>query len=98
MTKTYGVRFDLWTGGSLEPHLVLFEKEEPPAEQEIVACVRDRAKEKEATLFGSESAEAEIKVEYRSGVADDQELWGGDPGFGVICQEVKVVPQESGDE
>lgn len=94
MGKTYGVRFDLWTGGALEPQMVIFEKEEPPTEQEIVAYVRDRAKEKVATLFGSESAEAEISVGYRSGGADDQELWGCDTGFGVICQEVKLAPQE----
>ncbi|MFQ5532698.1 MAG: hypothetical protein ACE5EP_02480 [Candidatus Methylomirabilales bacterium] len=94
MGKTYGVRFDLWTGGALEPRMVIFEKEEPPTEQEIAECVKEKAKEKEAALFGSESAEAEIRVEYRSGVADDQELWGCDPGFGVICQEVELPPQE----
>lgn len=78
----------------MEPQLVLFEKEEPPTEQEIAACIRDRAKAMEGTLFGSQSAEAEVPVEYRPEVAHDQELWGCDPGFGALCQEVKFGSQE----
>ncbi|MFQ5988725.1 MAG: hypothetical protein ACE5K9_02305 [Candidatus Methylomirabilales bacterium] len=98
MGKMYGVRFDLWVAGRLEPQLILFEKEDPPTEREIISCVWDRAKLMEGELFGSESAEPEVQVEYRSGVANDQELWGRDPGFGAFCQEVKVEMREEDDE
>ncbi|MFQ5881554.1 MAG: hypothetical protein ACE5I9_03630 [Candidatus Methylomirabilales bacterium] len=94
MGKTYGIRFDLWVEGRLGPQLVLFEKDEPPIAEEIAACVRDRAKTMQGKLFGSESEAAEIPVEYRPGVANDQEFLGSDPGFGVLCQEVKLTPHE----
>lgn len=97
MTKTFGVRFDLWVSGRLEPQLILFEQEEPPTETEIVGCVRDRAKAMQGKLFGSESEELEVQVEYRSGMANDQELWGRDPGFGALCQEVKYETREDND-
>lgn len=97
MSKTYGVRFDLWVAGRLEPQLILFEEEDRPTETEIVGCVRDRAKSMGGTLFGSESKEPELQVEYRSGVANDQELWGRDPGFGALCQEVKYETREDND-
>lgn len=98
MKKVHGVRFDLWVEGRLEPQLVLFEKEEPPSEQEIVACVRDRAKAIQGGLFGSESEESEVRVEYRPGVANDQECWGRDPGFGVLCQEVEYAASDEQEE
>ncbi|MFQ5846486.1 MAG: hypothetical protein ACE5IQ_02305 [Candidatus Methylomirabilales bacterium] len=98
MGKVHGVRFDLWVTGRLEPHLVLFEKEERPTEEEIAACVRERAKAEQGTLFGSESEEPEVRVEYRPEVANDQELWGRDPGFGAICQEVSVASDERNDD
>ncbi|MFQ5803682.1 MAG: hypothetical protein ACE5JQ_12365 [Candidatus Methylomirabilales bacterium] len=98
MGKTYGVRFDLWVTGRLEPQLILFAQEDRPTETEIAGCVQDRAKITEGKLFGSESGGPELQVEYRSEVANDQELWGRDPGFGAVCQEVKYETREDNDE
>jgi hypothetical protein len=98
MGKMYGVRFDLWVAGKLEPQLVLFEGEDPPAEQVIAGCVRDRVKGAGGPLFGRDAENPDVPVVYRSGVASDQELWGRDPGFGALCQEVRVAPRGGGDE
>ena len=37
-------------------------------------------------------------MEYRPGVANDQELWGRDPGFGVVCQEVEYAASDEQEE
>ncbi|MFQ5839839.1 MAG: hypothetical protein ACE5HK_03855 [Candidatus Methylomirabilales bacterium] len=94
MGKRYGVRFDLWVSGRLDPQLVVMDKEEQPTREEIAACIKEKSEALQGKLFGSESDQAEVEIEYRSGVVSDQELLGRDPGFGVLCQEIKPTAGE----